>query len=108
MGAVECAASREGGKLSRKSRTFPIPPSVDWRPDEQGKFGLLSLIATDRTGLLYTVAGLLSNYHVNVHMAKIMTLGERVEDSFLVDGPILQNPKMQLQLEQELMKALSA
>ena len=96
------------GKLSRKSRTFPIPPAVDWRPDEQGKFGLLSLIATDRAGLLYTIARLLSNYHVNVRMAKIMTLGERVEDSFLVEGPILHDPKMQLQLEQELLGALSA
>lgn len=95
------------GKLSRKSRTFPMPPAVDWRTDERGQFGLLTLTAADRTGLLYTVARLLSNYHVNVHMAKIMTLGERVEDSFLVDGPILSDPKMQLQLEQDLLFSLS-
>ena len=84
-----------------------MPPAVDWRTDERGQFGLLTLTAADRTGLLYTVARLLSNYHVNVHMAKIMTLGERVEDSFLVDGPILSDPKMQLQLEQDLLFSLS-
>jgi [protein-PII] uridylyltransferase len=96
------------GRLSRKSRTFPIPPAVEWRPDERGQFGLLAITSADRAGLLYTIAQLFSQYHVNVHMAKIMTLGERAEDSFLVDGPILTDPKMQLQLEQDLMDALSA
>ena len=35
-----------------------------------------------------------------------MTLGERVEDVFLVDGPILNSPRSQLQLETELLDAL--
>jgi [protein-PII] uridylyltransferase len=95
------------GRMSRQSRNFPIPPAVDWRPDERGQYALLSVTATDRTGLLYALAGVLNDYKVNVHMAKIMTLGERVEDSFLVDGPILSNPKTQLELEQKLLEVLA-
>lgn len=95
------------GRMSRQSRHFPIPPAVDWRPDERGQYALLSLTATDRSGLLYSVAKVLHEYKVNVHMAKIMTLGERVEDSFLVDGPILSNPKTQLELEQKLLELLA-
>jgi [protein-PII] uridylyltransferase len=95
------------GRMSRQSRHFPIPPAVDWRPDERGQYALLSITATDRAGLLYALAKVLNEYKVNVHMAKIMTLGERVEDSFLVDGPILSDPKTQLELEQKLLEVLA-
>jgi [protein-PII] uridylyltransferase len=48
----------------------------------------------------------LAQYKVNLHTAKIMTLGERVEDVFLVDGSALDNPRTQIQLERDLMVAL--
>jgi [protein-PII] uridylyltransferase len=35
-----------------------------------------------------------------------MTLGERVEDVFLVDGAALSNTRLQLQLETDLLDAL--
>jgi [protein-PII] uridylyltransferase len=35
-----------------------------------------------------------------------MTLGERVEDVFLIDGPALSNQRVQVQLETELLDAL--
>ncbi len=73
-------------RLSRQSRSFPIKPRVDLRPDERGQFYLLSLSANDRTGLLYAIARVLAKHRVSVHSARINTLGERVEDVFLVDG----------------------
>lgn len=94
------------GRLSRLSRTFPITPTVDLRPDEKGQYYLLSVSANDRNGLLYSIANVLAKFHVNLHTAKIMTLGERVEDVFLVDGPVLSNPRSQIQLETELLEAL--
>ncbi|MGE5651601.1 [protein-PII] uridylyltransferase [Noviherbaspirillum sp. UKPF54] len=94
------------GRLSRLSRTFPITPTVDLRPDERGQYYLLSVSANDRNGLLYSIANLLAKYKVNLHTAKIMTLGERVEDVFLVDGPVLNNARSQIQLETELLEAL--
>ncbi|MFL6673203.1 MAG: [protein-PII] uridylyltransferase [Massilia sp.] len=94
------------GRLSRMSRTFPITPTVDLRPDERGQFYLLSIAANDRMGLLYAIANVLTRYRINLHTAKIMTLGERVEDVFLVDGAVLNNPRAQVQLETELLDAL--
>ncbi len=94
------------GRLSRLSRTFPITPTVDLRPDERGQYYLLSVSANDRNGLLYSIANVLAKYRINLHTAKIMTLGERVEDVFLVDGPVLNNARSQIQLETDLLEAL--
>ncbi|WAW10612.1 [protein-PII] uridylyltransferase [Oxalobacter vibrioformis] len=94
------------GRLSRKSRSFPITPGIDLRPDASGDLFVLSLIANDRNGLLYAIAEVLRRYHINLHTAKIMTLGERVEDVFLVGGDFLKNPKNQIQLETDLLEVL--
>ena len=94
------------GRLSRLSRSFPIVPSVDLRPDEKGQQYLLSISANDRNGLLYAIANVLTKYKINLHTAKIMTLGERVEDVFLVDGAALQSARIQLQFETDLLDAL--
>ena len=94
------------GRLSRLSRTFPMQPTVDLRPDERGQYHLLSISANDRTGLLYSIANVLTRYRINVHTAKVMTLGERVEDVFLVDGAVLSSSRNQIQLETDLLDAL--
>ncbi|WP_312516133.1 [protein-PII] uridylyltransferase [Massilia sp.] len=94
------------GRLSRMSRTFPITPTVELRPDERGQFHVLSIAANDRMGLLYAISSVLARYRLNLHTAKIMTLGERVEDVFLIDGPALNNPRTQVQLETDLLDAL--
>ncbi|HJW54459.1 MAG TPA: [protein-PII] uridylyltransferase [Burkholderiaceae bacterium] len=94
------------GRLSRLSRIFPITPTVDLRPDERGQYYLLSVSANDRTGLLYAIANVLAKYRINLHTAKVMTLGERVEDVFLIDGAELSNPRSQIHLETDLLEAL--
>jgi [protein-PII] uridylyltransferase len=95
------------GRLSRQSRHFPVSPAVQLNADESGQHYLLTLVATDRIGLLYAVARVLAHHEINVQTAKILTLGERVEDVFLIDGPALAQPKAQLQLERDLLEALS-
>jgi [protein-PII] uridylyltransferase len=94
------------GRLSRRVRHFPISPVVDLRPDERGTYQVLSIVASDRPGLLYDVARTLSDYHVNLHTARVNTLGDRAEDVFLVSGDALSNSKTVLQLEQDLLKSL--
>jgi [protein-PII] uridylyltransferase len=96
-----------GGRLSRRVRHFPISPAVDIRPDERGAYHSLSIVASDRPGLLYAVARILARYHINLQTARINTLGDRAEDVFLVSGETLANSKKVLQLEQELLEGLS-
>jgi [protein-PII] uridylyltransferase len=99
-------APPRGGRLSRRVRHFPISPIVDIRPDERGTYHVLSVVASDRPGLLYGVARTLAGYHINLHTARINTLGDRAEDVFLLSGEALANSKTVLQMEQELLKEL--
>ncbi len=94
------------GRSSRRSRHFPIDPSVDLQADERGSRFLMSIVANDRTGLLYRIARVLARYRINVQTARITTLGERVEDVFLVDGEALQRPRTSLMFQTELLEAL--
>ncbi|MFO1278653.1 MAG: [protein-PII] uridylyltransferase [Burkholderiaceae bacterium] len=96
------------GRVSRRVKSFPFAPRVDLQPDEKAQRWLLSISASDRTGLLYSVARVLARHHINLQLAKITTLGERVEDTFLIDGPELQQNRRQIEIETELLEALSA
>ena len=95
------------GRVSRRVRSFPVTPRVSLRPDERAQRWILEVSASDRTGLLYGIARVLARHHVNLQLAKISTLGERVEDTFLVDGPELQHNRAQLQIESELLDAIT-
>jgi len=94
------------GQVSRMSRSFPVTPTVDLRPDARGEYHVLSVTANDRTGLLYAIANVLARYGISLHTAKIMTMGERVEDVFLVEGKALENARTQIQLETDLLEVL--
>ena len=94
------------GRLSRRVRSFPVAPRVDLRPDEKGQRWLLSVTASDRMGLLYGIARVLAAHQIDVELARITTLGERVEDSFLLQGAQLQHARTQLAIEQELLDVL--
>lgn len=104
--ARDALPAPHGGRLSRRVRHFPISPSIDLRPDERGSHYSLSIIASDRPGLLYGLARILSTYGVNLHSAKINTLGDRAEDVFLLSGEILNQPAKVVQLEQDLLTEL--
>src|SRR5690606_19461597 len=95
------------GRVSRRVRSFPVPPRVDLRPDEKAQRWLLSISASDRVGLLYSVARVLARHKLNLQLAKVSTLGERVEDTFLIDGAALQQNRQQIEIETELLEAIS-
>lgn len=96
------------GRVSRRVKSFPITPRVDLRPDEKAQRWLLSVSASDRVGLLYSIARVLARHRINLQLAKVTTLGERVEDTFLIDGPELQQNRAQIAIETELLEALAA
>ena len=96
------------GRISRRVKSFPVAPRVDLRPDEKAQRWLLSVSASDRVGLLYLIARILARHNINLQLAKVTTLGERVEDTFLIDGPELQHNRAQIAIETELLDALNA
>jgi [protein-PII] uridylyltransferase len=85
-----------------------MTPRVTLKPDERAQNWLLSVSASDRIGLLYGIATVLARRGIDLQLAKISTLGERVEDTFLISGPALQQNKAQIEIETELMMALQA
>ena len=94
-------------RVSRRVRSFPITPRVTLRPDEKAQRWLLGISASDRAGLLYLVARVLARHKLSVQLAKVSTLGERVEDTFLIQGAELQDAPQQIAIETELLQALA-
>jgi [protein-PII] uridylyltransferase len=94
-------------RVSRRVKSFPVTPRVTLRPDERAQAWLLGVSANDRSGLLFAIARVLARHHVNLQLAKITTLGERVEDTFLIDGAALQQNRQQIAIETELLDAIS-
>jgi [protein-PII] uridylyltransferase len=95
------------GRVSRRVKSFPIAPHVTLRPDEKAQRWLLNISASDRVGLLYCVARVLARHKINLQLAKIATLGERVDDTFLIQGDELQHNRAQIAIETELLEALT-
>jgi [protein-PII] uridylyltransferase len=95
------------GRLSRRVKSFPIAPRVTLRPDERAQNWLLNISANDHPGLLYSIALVLARHQVAVQLAKVATLGERVDDTFLVHGAQLQHNKTQIAIETELLHSLA-
>jgi len=95
-----------GGRISRQLKHFPITPSISLQPDERGQHFILSIVAADRPGLLFSVAQTLAEHDIRLHMAKIVTLGERAEDTFLISSPKLDNTAKTVQLEASLLERM--
>ena len=93
-------------RLSRQLRHFPITPEVNIQPDEKGTAWVLSVLAGDRPGLLSRIARVLTAYDVNLHTAKINTLGARAEDVFIVTGAALKDSRTIVRLEGDLVEQL--
>ena len=93
-------------RLSRQLRHFPISPEVNIQPDDKGTYKVLSVIAGDRPGLLSRIARVLTAYDINLHTAMINTLGWRAEDTFLITGAALNDPKTVVRFESDLVEQL--
>ncbi|MDP8568657.1 [protein-PII] uridylyltransferase [Methylophilus aquaticus] len=79
------------GRVSRQVKHMPIPTQISFRSvhshqDHDQHFQQLDVIANDRPGLLASMAIAMLTHHIALHNAKINTLGNRVEDSFLISN----------------------
>ena len=94
-------------RVSRRVRIFPITPAVHFSADEKAQHWVLTITTSDRLGLLYRIARVLSQHQISVQLAKISTMGERVEDTFLIESPALASSRFQAELERALLDAIA-
>ncbi len=86
-------------------RHFRFPSRIEFGATPDGRRTLLTLVATDRPGLLSDVAQVLRAQRINVHDARIATFGERAEDQFQItdqDGQPLSGEDSQEALREAL------
>ncbi len=96
-------------RLSRQAKYFPIPSDVQFDTDLQNNRTILELITTDRPGLLSQIGRVFNNQGINLHSARITTIGSRVEDIFYITDLQLQplaDTSKQEQLRDELVFVL--
>ena len=78
-------------RLDRKARDYrapaPVEPDVRVLPDESAHSTVVEVRAADALGLLHAVAAALGDLDLDVRVAKIDTLGDRVVDTFYVRSP---------------------
>mgnify|MGYP000651515396 CR=1 FL=1 len=101
--------SARPSRLSRHLKHFPIEPKVTIEPDTQAARYVLSVVAGDMPGLLLRIAHVLLAHHIQFYSAKITTLGERAEDTFVIKGPTEMLDAKQIDmLKMELQEKLKA
>jgi len=99
-------ASPVQGRISRQVKHMPIAASVSIFNEENSNNHRLEIIASDRPGLLSRFASVFLKHQVHLHNAKINTLGNRAEDTFMISGPSdgRLDERVLKKLEQDLLK----
>jgi [protein-PII] uridylyltransferase len=96
-------------RQSRQAKHFPIPTKIKFHPDQLNKQTIMELITTDRSGLLSQVGKVFNKQGINLHSARITTIGSRAEDMFYITDLKLQplsDVSRQEQLREELLYVL--
>lgn len=74
------------GRISRQVKHMPIQAQITITAEADNNNHKLEIIANDRPGLLATLAHKLLIQEIELHNAKINTLGNRAEDTFLISA----------------------
>ncbi|MDC4650252.1 [protein-PII] uridylyltransferase [Acinetobacter baumannii] len=86
-------------RIPRQLRHFDIENTVDVTLNEALQQNMVEISTLDHPGLLARVGGLFMMQGLDIHSARIATLGERAEDIFFVtkkDGKPLNNEEVKL------------
>jgi len=97
-------------RMPRQARMFTTATQVNFSADPDNGRTILEVVAGDRPGLLSEIGKVLWDQQVDLHGAKIMTVGERAEDVFTVTdatGRPLEDARCQA-LAEALQRALDA
>jgi [protein-PII] uridylyltransferase len=78
------------------------------QPDEKAQRWLLSVSASDRTGLLYAHRRVLARHHINLQLAKITTWANGWKTPSSSTAPSCSRTARQIAIESELLDTLAA
>ncbi|MBL8521892.1 MAG: [protein-PII] uridylyltransferase [Betaproteobacteria bacterium] len=106
LAAPDAAPPSASGRLARQVRHFPIAPEIAITRSRRAPFWELSVICADRPGLLSAIARTLVDHAINLHDARITTLGSRAEDVFVVAHPRLGDATFDAGLKDALLEAI--
>jgi len=71
-------------RLPRRLRPFKITPQIHFSAAQGGTKTLMDVACSDRPGLLSDISAAMVACGIRIHVAKITTLGDRVEDAFIL------------------------
>ncbi len=97
--------------LPSRYKHFNVPTLITFSHDKATNLTILELAALDRPALLAKIGQAFRDCQVKIHSAKIVTLGEKVEDTFMIsktnDKPITDTTEL-AQLKQHIIELLDA
>ena len=100
--------SRSSGRIARQVKHFPIEPVITLKPARQAPYVELNVSCADRPGLLSSIARVFLQFDVNLHDARINTLGQRAEDVFIVANKKFANAAYAAEFQAALSRELRA
>jgi [protein-PII] uridylyltransferase len=96
-------------RIPRRLKQFQRPTEAQLSNESELPWSVLRVVASDRPGLLARLGIIFVELGINVHSAKITTLGERVEDLFYIsgrDGGPIRDPQRGASLTQAICERL--
>lgn len=95
-------------QASRRARLQPISPRVLLTPDdERADWYILDIVAVNRPALLADITEVFARHQVRLYHARIATLADRVEDSFLIHCPTFGDTNQEWAFQQDVLTVLS-
>ncbi|HHX35087.1 MAG TPA: [protein-PII] uridylyltransferase [Gammaproteobacteria bacterium] len=97
-------------RVPRQLKHFSFTPQITIHNDAQRPYTIVEVVAPDRPGLLARIAGIFVEFNLALVKAKIITLGERIEDVFFItdaDGLPLSDPELCHALQESMIAQLS-
>ncbi len=92
-------------RLPRRLRPFKSSARIRFSAAHGGEKTLMDLECSDRPGLLSNISAAILACGVRIHDARIATMGDRVEDAFILSDT--QNAPLSRQLRTELLQSLN-
>ena len=97
-------------RMPRQFKYFSVPTQVEFFDDEYSGLTRMELTTRDQSGLLAAVGQAFKSTATKLHDARITTLGEKVEDTFIIsqrNGLAIDDLEKQSAIRKEIQRNLA-